>query len=95
MAWSFYFQGVREDAEAALNSVTTDTGPGSQDQLDRAKALILQELQAMQPGTVVAECYGKFYGTPPLYRSSMHISVQNRTVINNAIESPPNKGTVG
>lgn len=91
MSWSFTFQGVREDAEAALDNVTVPDGPGKQDQWNRIKPLILQELQAMNPGQVVVKCNGTFHGSNPNYRSVFSINVQNAVVLNNGILSPPNQ----
>lgn len=91
MAWNFYFQGVREDAIAALNNVTNTTGAGEQDQWNRVKPLILQELQAMAPGTVVARCSGDWDSKPN--ESRIQINIQQMPVLNNTVLSVPNQPT--
>jgi hypothetical protein len=88
MAWNFTFQGVREDAIAAVNALTTTTGPGDADQLTRVKGMLLSELQAQQPGQVVAKCYGRFEGYAPFFSSVIHIDIGGAPVLNKAILSP-------
>ena len=94
MAWSFYFTGVTGDAITALNAVTASDGPGHADQLNRAKTLITQEINALSPGSVVCACSGSFKGSGPFLTSSVVVSVQQAPLVNGMIAVPPSPQNV-
>lgn len=90
MAWQFNFQGIREDALAAANAFVPSTGAGHVDQWNRSKAVIITELQAMNPGQVIVRSSGKWDGTSKYPVSLVSISVQQAVIINGHPASPPN-----